>query len=718
MKKSAFWLLIPMLFASFGCLKEDSIKEESAMHSLDATFEEINPETRVGFDLDNNAKFFWTKGDAIAIGMGDPLYKFTTDDATGSSSATFIGNVSPIGYAVYPWNAAKEIENGVLTYEFKKEYDYKTIDRDFFSCISVDVPMWAKVKNEGLSFKHLGGVIAFRFPEIPAGNDQVFTLTANKKISGTFETDLSVSEPIFKAEDTDDVSEKTVTIRFSLDKKRPAVFYVPAPVGEYDFTASLKSGKDEPDWTGTYSGLKVNRRSIRYTTVTTYTIAGGEAAEDDSNVKDVMESNTNVELWSVNGTSVSIKIPKKAADTDKEHTLTISKIDENTKKLEIKEETGAESGESSIEKLTVKIPSNYLTSLTVNMPETTVTLLPNGNNVTLNEVSATTADNTLIVGKNLTIKKLIVNKGNIRLQSGATVKAIERGDANTNKVIVIYEGTKPEISVDEDEVEFRSAAYEVFMAGMKQSGTVTLTEDLTINEKIIIPYGVTVKLDLNGKTLSQVKEFSKDYQSMIENNGNLTITGNGKISLKDTSAGDPNYGWGSYTIRNNGTLIVENGTIENIGEQSAHMMCAIFQYSGESVINGGTISTPNYRSARLWHGTMIINGGNFEGQLWLQATKENASHLVINGGTFAPRGGDGSSVFITNDTYKANCTITGGTFTTKVGTSNPNRDGVVGCITGGTFTQSAKDYTSSALIATGYGYVATGDGNYTVQPNN
>lgn len=608
MKRTAFWLLIPMLFASFGCLKEDSIKEESAAYSVNATFEEINPETRVGFDLENNAKFFWTKGDAIAIGMGDPLYKFTTDDATGSSSATFMGNVSPIGYAVYPWNAAKEIENGVLTYEFKKEYDYKTIDRDFFSCISVDVPMWAKVKNEGLSFKHLGGVIAFRFPEIPAGNDQVFTLTANKKISGTFETDLSESEPIFKAVDTDDVSEKTVTIRFSLDKKRPAVFYVPAPVGEYDFTASLKSGKDEPDWTGTYSGLKVNRRSIRYTTVKTYTIAGGEAAEDDSNVKDVMESNTNVELWSVNSPSASIKIPKKAADTDKEHTLTISKIDENTKKLEIKEETGAESGESSIEKLTVKIPSNYLTSLTVNLPETTVTLLPNGNNVTLNEVSATTADNTLIVGKNLTIKKLIVNKGNIRLQSGATVKAIERGDANTNKVIVIYEGTKPEITVDENEVEFRSAAYEVFMAGMKQSGTVTLTEDLVFSNinTITIPKGTDITLDLAGHTITNTSDLSSSNFNLFDVRGKLTVK-NGTITTEHLY----NMGWSSSTqifnVTDGGILNIENATCKNLGGSDMAFVAHLNNW-GEVTLNvDKCVLSSTYMAVRVFNSGTHMN---------------------------------------------------------------------------------------------------------------
>ena len=216
---------------------------------------------------------------------------------------------------------------------------------------------------------------------------------------------------------------------------------------------------------------------------------------------------------------------------------------------------------------------------------------------------------------------------------------------------------------------------------------------------LIIPAGKTIVLDLNGYTISQSKECTANY-SMIVNKGNLTITGNGAISFEDTGAGDPTFGWGSYTLRNEGTLVVENGTIEHLGEQDAHMICAIFQYSGSSTINGGTISTPAYRSARLWSGDMTINDGNFEGQLWLQAVN-NTSNLTITGGTFAPRGGDSSSVFVTNSQYDVAFAVTGGLFTTKIGMSKP-----FGCITGGTFTTAAKENTNAALLAEGYVFVS------------
>ena len=226
-----------------------------------------------------------------------------------------------------------------------------------------------------------------------------------------------------------------------------------------------------------------------------------------------------------------------------------------------------------------------------------------------------------------------------------------------------------------------------------------------------IPAGKELTLDLNGFTISHSKECKASY-SMIQNNGNLTIIDSseaksGKISFKDTSAGDPTFGWGSYTISNyGGTLVVENGTIEHLGEQNkgngepnCHMVCAIWQYSGSTTINGGVISTPNYRSARLWGGDMTINGGEFEGQLWLQAVN-NTSKLTINGGTFAPRGNDGSSVFVSTDKYTVNFAVTGGNFTTKIGMDKP-----FGCITGGKFTTAAKEGTAAALINDDYAWV-------------
>ena len=251
--------------------------------------------------------------------------------------------------------------------------------------------------------------------------------------------------------------------------------------------------------------------------------------------------------------------------------------------------------------------------------------------------------------------------------------------------------------------------------------TVTLVNDVTLEDTLVVPAGTEVTLDLAGYTISQSKACTAHYQ-MIKNNGSLTITGNGKISFTDTGAGDSNFGWGSYTIANHGVLVVENGTIENLSSQNlgngvVHMYCAIQQGSGatSTTINGGTISTPTYRSVRVNVGALTINGGNFVGQVWLQPNQGNAT-ITITGGSFAPAGVDGSSVFLTNagENYTvSSASVSGGYFATKIGASNPSA--LAGAITGGTFSEAAVNGTNSALLGSNLEFKADENGNYTVK---
>ncbi|MBR0340251.1 MAG: hypothetical protein IIX40_08645 [Alistipes sp.] len=279
-----------------------------------------------------------------------------------------------------------------------------------------------------------------------------------------------------------------------------------------------------------------------------------------------------------------------------------------------------------------------------------------------------------------------------------------------------YNENVPGVKIGETRYNTLAEAYAAAVDG----DVLVLMGDQQISESFINTKNIT--LNLNGAVLSHVKECTASYE-MIYNKGTLTIidesatrtASTGKISFKDTSAGDPTYGWGSYTVRNEGTLVVNGGTIEHLGEQEAHMICAIFQYSGTSTINGGVISTPNYRSARLWMGDMTINGGTFEGQFWLQAVANSVSNLTINGGSFAPRGGDGSSVYVTNNQGTVTFAVNGGNFATKIGATDPSAEGVKGAIKGGVFTTAAKEGTNAALVADNCSYVESGEETWTVE---
>lgn len=254
----------------------------------------------------------------------------------------------------------------------------------------------------------------------------------------------------------------------------------------------------------------------------------------------------------------------------------------------------------------------------------------------------------------------------------------------------------------------------------KSGETVALLRDVVLNEALVVNSDMNLILDLNGKTVSQKLVCTQSY-NMITNRGALTIQGNGKLSLEDLSNGGGDK-WGSYTIYNYGTLVIENGVIEHLGtsDDDHDTSIPIQNYQGKVVVNGGTISSPEFRSLRDFTagGTIEINGGVFNGQVWMQGLGSGSSSLTVNGGEFSPcYGYDGSSIYITNNTNIINVEITGGKFNTKVGCFDPTKEGVKGSISGGNFTQTAKDNTNAALITEGYIFDQLNDGTFNVVPS-
>ena len=158
-----------------------------------------------------------------------------------------------------------------------------------------------------------------------------------------------------------------------------------------------------------------------------------------------------------------------------------------------------------------------------------------------------------------------------------------------------------------------------------------------------IPADRTLVLDLNGFTLSQTVSQTGHY-SMIQNDGTLTIVdskGKGKISYTDSGNGGE---YVSNTIKNNGTMNIESGLIEN--NSSAAVASNGYPHpldnNGVLTINGGTLTNnAHYSSMRIWCTTddntiVTINGGTFNGSIDFQtpSAAANRGTLTINGGTF------------------------------------------------------------------------------------
>lgn len=645
---------------------------------------------RLAVDYNSATNMFnlnWSTGDSFKVfgqNSKSAVYNWSANDDFTLKQ----GDTEPDTpqYAIYPNSEtnAPSISNNVVT----------MILNATPSVGNINLPMWAGAPTgTNYAFKHLAAGLRIAVNTIPAGYNQL-VIEASNPISGTFTADLNNQAPALSttAPATDD--NKKVTVSFTAvteQNSKNEVFYIPLPAGTYTFLKiTVKgNGKDDKELKN-WTNLEIVRGKMYYTTATVDVSSiesVNKALEDAGDVPvsfNVTEKITTSE-------NEAIDIPDAAENVS--FNFTAAPTTSKEAPLVFNQNEEAESDEATT-KLNIDMPADA-TGLYAEINTPTATTTMSGGTYT--KVTAKTATNTLIVKSGTTINTLKLIAGNLVIESGAKIDTIE---------VVSEEGLQIAVNA---------------------GGTVKLEENIVLTKALSVASGKEITLDLNGKKISQEKACTASY-GMITNKGTLNIIDSsinkeGKISFTDTGNGDPNFGWGSYTLVNSGTLTVEEGTIENLSQQNtsskvSHMYCAI-QSTGTTTIKGGLISTPTYRSVRSNKGSLIIENGTFEGQVWLQPNQGNVT-LTISGGTFAPKGVDGSSVYMTNtgENYTvSSASITGGMFTTKIGCTTPDIDGVKGCITGGTFTYSAMTNTNSSLLAEGYSFVADGE-NYVVSKTN
>lgn len=272
-------------------------------------------------------------------------------------------------------------------------------------------------------------------------------------------------------------------------------------------------------------------------------------------------------------------------------------------------------------------------------------------------------------------------------------------------------------SIDVDNAKV-STATELANA-VKHDGTITLEKDIVLTEPLTVASNVA--LDLNGYDITYTSDVQA-HSEMIKVTNSLIVRdsqGGGRIVYNYNGAGDPSFGWGSYTINNLGTFVLEGGRIEivstiNDDTNVNHMYCAIQAGYGakSTTVYGGEVVNNTYRTIRVNHGALTIAGGDFVGQIWMQPSNDNTS-ITIKGGNFEPTGADGSSVFVTNDSKNVAMNITGGNFKTRLGVSVASKAGAKGSVTGGVYGIKPAD----DLVADGY-IAAKKEGKYVVVKGN
>lgn len=175
--------------------------------------------------------FTWSEGDQIWLHTTNGSVLGTLSSGAGTANAefyheTYIGEMT--GKSVYPYNPGHILSEDNLNVVLPATYDLGS------NLANTNAAMYGVNVGGTIKFKHLAGVMRLKFKNVPVGTDK-FQITLDKKINGTFVTDLSAKTPVIETEATENASEKTVTLNFGpLTTVSDICLYVPIPVGTYN----------------------------------------------------------------------------------------------------------------------------------------------------------------------------------------------------------------------------------------------------------------------------------------------------------------------------------------------------------------------------------------------------------------------------------------------------------------------------------------------------
>jgi len=175
-------------------------------------------------------------------------------------------------------------------------------------------------------------------------------------------------------------------------------------------------------------------------------------------------------------------------------------------------------------------------------------------------------------------------------------------------------------------------------------GTIMVVEDIKVTETLNVAAGKNVEIILSDADINYGVDNNGKAAAIINNKGNLTISGNGTLSFV---AADPDMaaipGYATNTITNEATLTIEAGVTVTNGSNGGASYAV--DNKGVFYLNGGTLKGERcaLRIAKFNQDNVVfvMNGGLVEGATpaWIQLPGSSASAaptitVTINDGTF------------------------------------------------------------------------------------
>lgn len=611
--KIRFYLATAIVALSWmGCSQEEATNEiMSGANVIQATIESSSRSA-----VTDAGVFSWTTGDEISL-----LDESNNDTYTYSGSGNDFTPPSPVTVttsvvAYYPAHG----NHSATTFYLPQSYG--DVNTEYVASTNAAMIATPPTTGNTYAFMHLGGVMRFNVKNVPVDADGFKFSVIGKKITGAFEVKSGTTKTI--ATEDDPSSDNTVIIRFKkLTEAKDMTFYVPMPTGTYnDYIVGLHiDGQNEfNEHTSTNVTNTIARKTLLL--MPTFTWNGQELEKGEATVG-VIDLEDGSQSATITDDAEVVVTP--GTDADAVATLNYAPANDGSSVLSISDGSGAtESGESEGKVVVSTADGSTVASCDINTPSLTVELsAAESGTATYEEVTALTAEQTLIIGKDVTVSSLVVKGGNVKVQG--IVTAISRAEGNADEVTyVIYEeGALIPETLEENIVAVSAAEYDLIVA-IANGGTVTLESDVTLHKALTISNDVT--LNLNGKTLTGNVD---GY--LFESSGNLTISGGDIVNT------------GGAVKTTDGTLTMTDCNVTVTGNKRRNAV--YIQNITNAVITGGcykATGTLAAGEATDWYGIGIVDG-----ELTLNTTVEG----TFNGGvTLAPDG------------TRPNVTITGGSY--------------------------------------------------------
>lgn len=636
-----------------SCTREQLVPRPEGKVTITATREGDGTKTNIST---SGTLLTWAEDDMIGVANGENINGFTLATGENTGTATFTGDATFVAgdiYAWYPYSSSDKFGGSIAVDLGNQALSSGESTGKYFYMVAKGT-VEGEAANVSLAFKNplaafvfgidnnLSEDIVLKGLEVSA-DDNIFYRTGAVDLSGTLDN---------PAVTPDGVPAKSVAVSLSGYTVAATDGYVELPVVvlPYDFSGRKlyftltydKGAETGKVMTKMISGQNLSRNSfagINFV-LNDASIEGGVevSATKPSDIENLIqgtpaETVINVSASSAPVTADEAEIDLSGTNLSNVGSLNISLPAIPAEHSDIQYKITVPDGESAPDKVSISVADGEHNDLIINAPATTVSL----DGASYGDVTAATADNTLILEDGVTVGNLTVTKGNVRLRGNAAVGSFSNGTEGTVNVIV-EDSTRGELQLPED---FKQWGLEWDLRNAFINGeNYTLSSDLDITDaSITVPAGKSVVLDLNGHEITA----ANTQDGNIAVYGEMTLrdaTGTGVISSSTDYSGGAT-GYGIITANGeNAKVTMESGNIRTVRSDAANkgQFGVGVDKGGDFTMTGGKIEAGWYAVSgngnnKTQNSVIEISGGELISTADYAVYLPQSGKTVISGGT-------------------------------------------------------------------------------------